>query len=400
MIMFSNLKIKLTIYNSFIISIIVLIFIVVLNIAFNLEVESRIENVIKEVRTTLSTIDDLSHIEETLNLPNEIPILVVILDSNGKVVSKRSSFNIDESDISHLLISSTKLEDEIEYKDSSFFYSKAVISDYTTVSYLEITSLNELSGATLYLSFFGFLLITLALSGVTFYNTSKTLKPVQKMIIQQQEFVSNASHELKTPLSIISSAIEILENTQLDTDQMKWLAYINEEKNHLVLLAKNLLELSEQNEGQVNLLTKDIEVLEIIEKICNAFQGRFEQKNIQLKLEVESMLFIKYDEASLNQILYILFDNAIKYVNTNGEIVIYGKKHMTKTIIGIQNTGEGIKKDDINRVFDRFFTGDKSRNNNSFGLGLSLARTIAKNNHSKIEVKSIVNQWTTFTLTK
>lgn len=225
----------------------------------------------------------------------------------------------------------------------------------------------------------GVILIVSGLSG--YFLAGKTLKPISKMMDDQKEFVSNASHELRTPLTALKSEIEVgLRDKKLNLMSAKKLLISNlDDINNMTKLSNYLLKL---NRFQVSKLDfKKVDLSEIIKKVTL-------KRDIKLFLE---KTIVSVDSDSVSELVTILVDNAVKYGN-NKEI----KLSLKNKILKVVDHGIGISDEDLPHIFDRFYRGDKARNHDGYGLGLSIAKQIADLHGAKIKVKSKLGIGTTF----
>lgn len=225
----------------------------------------------------------------------------------------------------------------------------------------------------------GIILIGSGLSG--YFLAGKTLSPIAKMMNEQKEFVSNASHELRTPLASLKSQIEVaLRSKKISTKELKDLLKSNlDDVNNMTKLSNYLLKLNKQQNTKVEF--KKVNLAEIIKDVIG-------KRDVKIDL-VKTV--INGDRDSLKELVSILVDNAIKY-GDDKEISISLKNKILK----ISDYGIGISETDLPHIFDRFFRGNKARNKDGYGLGLSIAKQIADNHNAKIKIESKLGIGTTF----
>lgn len=212
---------------------------------------------------------------------------------------------------------------------------------------------------------------------------------------KQEEFVSNASHELKTPLTVIGSYAKLLERQGMQDEKIakEGLAAIKAESDRMKALIEQLLHIARRSEAQLELAEKDI--INVLEETVSAMKRSYE-RDFQLVAK-ETILEETTDVAKLKQLLYILLDNAQKY--SDGRIEVIARKN-GKTVIQIRDYGIGIPKESLPYVFDRFYRVDKarSRETGGFGLGLSLAKQLADSLRIELEIESVEQLGTTISL--
>jgi two-component system phosphate regulon sensor histidine kinase PhoR len=215
----------------------------------------------------------------------------------------------------------------------------------------------------------------------------------------KKEFVVNVSHELRTPLTAIKGYVETLYE-QADAKSRNYLEIVRRHTDRLINIVKDLLLLSELEEKEFRLQTEKLNLKSLIESSLKIFEPRIKEKKLSVKLTVEgSFPLIEGDSFKLEQMLINILDNAVKYTK-KGMIAISLKKENTKARIEIQDTGIGIPKEHLDRIFERFYVIDKSRSKKlgGTGLGLSIVKHIALLHNGGVSVNSTPGKGTTFTI--
>ena len=220
---------------------------------------------------------------------------------------------------------------------------------------------------------------------------------------ERKSFVSNVSHELKTPMTTIGGFVDgILDGTIPREKERHYLRIVSEEIDRLARLVRSMLNLSKYESGEVGLQTENFNVTELIVRTVFLFEKRLEDKHIDIQgLDLDS-IYLNADVDLTQQVIYNLTENAVKFVNENGVIsysVNIGEDGMTA--ICIRNTGEGLKENEISRVFDKFYKTDESRGKDKtgVGLGLSIVRSIIKLHGGTVLVRSVYGEYTEFEFT-
>lgn len=216
------------------------------------------------------------------------------------------------------------------------------------------------------------------------------------------EFVGNVSHELKTPLTSIRGYIETLEDMDMtDTSLVKrFLGVVNRESERLARLINDLLDLSKL-EGKRHHQLFPTHLEDVLANVVDILKPEAEKKAIELKIEIEKDLpRIMGVEEQLNQVAINLIDNAIKYTPTGGRVEVTLDSDSQWVILVVRDNGIGIPKEDLERIFERFYRVDKARTRQmgGTGLGLSIVRHIVKAHAGQIDVVSEVGVGTTFTV--
>lgn len=257
---------------------------------------------------------------------------------------------------------------------------------------------------------FHWVLIILVALGVIFFGVAiivstsmskKAMVPISGAFSRQREFVADASHELRTPLSVLLSSIDAMEMTiepEKEDFIGKMLSNMRQEVKRMTHLVSDLLTLARSDSNTVELRTETFDFLPYAEKALESVSPLAAAKQITLKMEAPGALMAIGDPQRLSQLLYILIDNAIKYTSNGGEVKLFLSGEGTELGIAVQDTGIGIKKEDYQRIFERFYRSDKSRSRQmgGHGLGLSIAKWIVETHGGTIKVSSEVGRGSTF----
>src|SRR5699024_9399309 len=216
---------------------------------------------------------------------------------------------------------------------------------------------------------------------IRMYFAKIELKPIAKDWKNQKQVVADASHELKTPLSIIQAKYDVLIDNRDETinNQLKWLGYMKMATDRMTKMITNLLELAQLDQPTTRLEVKEIHLSNLIEDMFFTMEAATKEKEIHIthSIEPEIMLNSNYDK--IKQLVMVVLDNAHQYTNEKGKIDITLEKDKKMIVFRVRNTGKGIAEEDLSKIFNRFYRGDRSRHleKNSFGLGLSIAKSIA-----------------------
>lgn len=227
----------------------------------------------------------------------------------------------------------------------------------------------------------------------------------EKLEQSRRQFVANVSHELRTPLTTIKSYAEALNDGALDERELseRFVGVIRNETERMIRLVTDLLHLSRLDSNQAPLRRRKTNIHEMLDEVTDRFSFQLRQKSIRAAIIVDRDLKSAWlDRDQIDQVLDNLISNAIKYTLEGGAIELSAHKQDTATIaISVKDTGIGIPKKDLSRIFDRFYRVDKARSRNmgGTGLGLSIAREIVKAHGGTISLKSELNEGTTVTFT-
>lgn len=229
-------------------------------------------------------------------------------------------------------------------------------------------------------------IISLVIIYIVAKKLSKMIvKPVEETFEKQKQFISDASHELKTPLAVIEANADVLEN-EIGTN--KWINYIQTETdsmnkliNELLLLAKieNVDNVKEYK--QLN-LSKEVEI------VLSMFESMAYEKQVEIKSKISENITMNGNKEDIEHIVSTLTDNAIKHTKEQKEVVVELKKEKNEIILEVKNMGEEIPEEEREKIFERFYRIDKSRNRNEkrYGLGLAIAKSTIEKYNGKVEV--------------
>lgn len=229
---------------------------------------------------------------------------------------------------------------------------------------------------------------------ISIYLSRWIVKPVEEAFEKQKRFISDASHELKTPLTVIRANTDILET---DIGDNKWLKYINLEVGLMDNLVNKLLILAKVESGDDRSSYENIDFSKSVRGAAMPFESVAFEKGKNLNIDVETGIQLYGDRYAINQLVAILVDNAIKHTAENGTIEVKAKSNRGTKILEVSNTGAPIPEEDRERIFERFYRGDKSRNRSSrrYGLGLAIAKIIVEQHKGTITVEC-KEGWTRF----
>lgn len=214
----------------------------------------------------------------------------------------------------------------------------------------------------------------------------------------RREFSANVSHELKTPLHSISGCAELMLSGMVkEEDQPRFLKQIYDEAQHMVSLIENIIKISRLDEGVDALPTDKVDLYDLAQTVVKQLTSKAESKGITMEL-TGSHVTIKGVKTLLYEMIYNLCDNAIKYNNENGAVLVSVKKTKDAAVVKVKDTGCGISEDQQERIFERFYRVDKShsRASGGTGLGLSIVKHAAIWHNASIKVKSKLDKGTTF----
>ncbi len=216
----------------------------------------------------------------------------------------------------------------------------------------------------------------------------------------QKSFIANVSHELKTPMTTIGGFIDgILDGTIPENEQRRYLQTVSSEVKRLARIVVSMLNLSKIEAGEVALSPVDYDISKQIFDTLLSFEHRIDEKHINIKgFESMAPVTAHADRDLIQQVIYNLFDNAVKFTPENGTITVFAENKNGKTCVTIRNTGVSVSNEEISRIFERFYKVDKSRSFDvkGVGLGLYIVKTIINMHDGDISASSVEGQYTEF----
>jgi heavy metal sensor kinase len=225
------------------------------------------------------------------------------------------------------------------------------------------------------------------------------LERIQSLIKEMREVTDNIAHDLKSPVTRIRGLAEVTLTTRRSLDEYRSMAANTiEECDSLLGMINTMLEISEFEAGVATLSITKVDISRLVEEACDLFQPLAEDKGLLMKTKVSARYLLRGDKSKLQRAVTNLLDNAIKYTPAKGTVTVSVKEGEKGAIISVSDTGRGIAADDIPRIFDRFYRGDKSRSEPGAGLGLSLVLAIVQAHGGDIQVKSSPSAGSTFTI--
>lgn len=293
-------------------------------------------------------------------------------------------------------------QDTFLFNETTYFYRKGSLIDQpgTVIVFHDATQEANMLQLMLTTLIAVGLVCALLSFGASFYMANRAMIPIKEAWQQQHDFLSNASHELRTPLTVIQTNLDIVRESLDETvaGQIKWLDNIQEESISMKNLVNSLLFLaradSKQQTPKRNLFPADI----IFREAIAPFEAVAKQKNLTLDLQLPPGIEGYGDESQLKQVLAILLDNACRHTDPGGKITVALSQANNKIHLTVTDTGEGIEAKHLEKIFDRFYQVDESRNKGGSGLGLSIAKWIVENHGGSITADSTLGIGTVFAI--
>lgn len=214
------------------------------------------------------------------------------------------------------------------------------------------------------------------------FISKRAVKPAAESYEKQKQFITDANHELKTPLTLILSNVDIVES---EYGKSEWLDDIRSEGERMGALINQLVTLSRMDEDTSNLTISDFDLSGMASDVVSEFEGLAAEREKNLIAAIEPFIRYTGDEGLIRKLMAILLDNAVKYCDPEGQIQVSVYSKGRSPIISVENTYADVDSVELGRLFDRFYRADKARTyTGSFGIGLSIAESIVKNHKGEI----------------
>ena len=222
---------------------------------------------------------------------------------------------------------------------------------------------------------------------LTLWLSGRFTRPVAESYEKQRQFITDAGHELKTPLTIIDADAELL---AMELPDSEWIGDIRSQTRRLASLTNDLVFLSKMDEDRLELQRLEFPISDMVGETVQTFRSRAIRENKELSARIEPMLSYCGDERSLGQLVNILLDNALKYSPEGGIVDVELKKAARGLSLAVTNTCDAVPEGDLDRLFDRFYRAERSRSSQTggHGLGLSIARAVVTAHKGRITASS------------
>ncbi len=301
--------------------------------------------------------------------------VTIILDENDNIIEiiNHSNSDVDTDKVKEVANKILSGDKEREYigslytEDYSYSYRKGRELIIIDNSFAKENLLHGLKSSLLY-----FMVLEIIFIFISKKITKWISEPVEDAFNKQKDFIADASHELKTPISVITASAEALED---NPKEKKWLTNIKNESERMNDLVIDLLDLAKTESGNLELTTGNLS--KVVELSVLTFEAKAYEKNIKLDYHIDKDINIKMNENSIKQLIEILLDNAIKHSKEKGKVEV-NLVDGSNILLTVSNTGDEIPKGEEEKIFERFYRVDKSRNRNDnrYGLGLAIAKNI------------------------
>lgn len=330
-------------------------------------------------------------------------MFAVNLDETGAVADiKAWNITVEEETAKELAaLVSRQTADQGSLKGYALSYLRRITPDGARIVFADLNyASNSMQGLLI-----SYMILFLAAAGAFFllslFLSKWALRPVEKAWQQQNQFIADASHELKTPLTVILANLDILLSHRQDTieSQIKWVDNTKSEASSMKQLVEDLLFLARFEAGAAPAVPGDVDLGDAVLNSVLPFEPIAFEKGIQLETQIEPDIHVLGNRGQLKQLAAILTDNACKYAAKNGTVrVSVSLLQGGKPCLKVENTGAPIGREELPHIFERFYREDKARTKSTggYGLGLSIAKAIVETHKGKLTVTSAPGEMTAF----
>ena len=231
-------------------------------------------------------------------------------------------------------------------------------------------------------------------------NFNMMVRELESNEYLSKEFMNNVSHEFKTPIASIQGFANLLKDKDVsEKDKEEYIDIIIEESGRLANLSNNIQQLSKLENKKGLIQKQKVAIDEQIRKCIIILNNKLEEKNIEIGMDEDKDVFLNVNEDMMHQVWINLINNAIKYTDDNGRIDIIIDEFKDRVVVEVKDTGRGIKEENVDKIFEKFYQEDSSHNSEGNGLGLAIVKKIVELHKGTIEVKSKIGEGSSFIVT-
>ncbi|MDR0851078.1 MAG: HAMP domain-containing histidine kinase [Clostridiales Family XIII bacterium] len=367
--------------------------------------------------------------EQTRIKMNYTPSFVVTVDKKGEILGIESVLDLDGNDYADAVTAALKKggSSTIELSGRTCLYEIVSLDNPLAVNgadltegyssgnainagsgnreirFLDITdSQKTLQSLAMRLTLIGAMML-IVIFFISRYFANRSIRPLMKSWEKQRQFVADASHDLKTPLSVITANYDALMANKDETirSQEEWLGYMKTGMDRMSGLIGSMLSLASIEDHDTRAESSHFDLSEVITETMDSMDAEAQGKGLRVSGRIEQHVIIQSDKKLIQGIFSTLYENAIKYSRQGGDIEVKLETDIRQMILSVKNCGAGIPAEDLPKIFDRFYRADASRTGeeSGYGLGLSIAKAATEKLGGTLSAESIENEYTTFTLT-
>lgn len=358
------------------------------------------DNVYNDEKLNLEEIQNSLRMFSFIKLPDGTILPLTITTKN---IENWVTMQITNHDLTQPKILTYKIKEPHNIRHKILFKQQEIIKDGKLLGTIYVGKDVSIMWSVLKKIALSSIFIVILFTVVLFYSgrlmAAKAMQPVKEAIIKQKRFVTDASHELKTPLSVILMGVEVIKNNDTDKKNEQVILDIQDEIRKMTKLVDQMLNLSKLDERETNLST-NTDVVKTAKMAVDNLVPLAKEKKINLQLENFQEIIWQINNDDLAQMIYILVENAIKYTAKAGNIVVFLQVKDEHLLINVEDTGIGIKKEEQSLIFERFYRVDEARDRQSegSGLGLSILRSLVEKHQGTITIDSKIDKGSLFTI--
>lgn len=322
-----------------------------------------------------------------------LPFFTVQVNNSGQLIAASGGYFdlTDHEDIQKIVDAAMQFDSETGVlKEINLRYLKSSVPRGVVIVFADTTAeemtLRHLVSSCLLI----FFVASVVFLGISILLSRLMIKPVAVAWDQQRQFVADASHELKTPLSVIMANAELMQNEDtVEDDRNKYARNILDMTYQMRTLVENMLEMAKVDNGSLKMQFEDLDFSQLVMDTVLSFQLLYEEQGLKLLSFIQPEICLHGSEQYLYQVLDVSLDNALKYSNAKGTVAVKLETAGKHCILSVESQGMELSKEDLKNIFKRFYRADKARSmNGSYGLGLSIAESIVAAHKGKIWAQS------------
>ncbi len=401
--MFRGVKLKLVIINIVIVGIVLLLFFTGIYLLMKRNTVRQTEQLLRSL-TTEVRMQELRHATSPqISIPRSW--FYVKYSTEGKLIGQSAGMPATGKELNRIL-NETFLQERdkglIRLKADTYRFLRSIPADLHNVTFVFLSTQPERE----VLGRLGTVLLSVGIAGLvvvlvsSLFLADRALIPIKQAWERQKNFVADASHELRSPLAVMQTNLELVLGNREESveSQSKWLENVQMENRRMTRLVNDLLLLARADSDQQLIERGLFPLHETIKAAVESYEPVASKKNIRLELQQEDEIVFFGDENRIKQLTVIMIDNAIKYTASGGRAAVRLKRRNGCAELTVEDTGLGMDGEHLNKIFERFYRIDtaRSRDNGGAGLGLSIAEWIVKEHKGTISVDSTPGKGSTF----
>lgn len=317
---------------------------------------------------------------------DNVGTFVVVLDDDGNILEYKTKFATSLSQEEKDKIVKTVINENSDkgiYDGFYYLFNKK--GNETVLAITDISQQQAMLKQLLIVSVLVYIISICIVIVIAILLSNWVIRPAKTAIQKQKQFIADASHELKTPLTIIRSNADVLES---ELGESKWIGYIQSEAIRMSELINDMLYLAKYDDNKIDI--QEFDLSKAITQAVLPFESIAFEKEVEFNLSINSNIKFTGDKKAIQQLVMILLDNALKNTEKKGKVKITLIAEKKAILLKVSNTGNPIPKECLDNIFDRFYRNDnaRTRENGGFGLGLAIANSIVTASKGTINVKS------------